>query len=228
MLNIRTTVVTEFRQNCRLLIDDTTQKSVVVDPGGDVSLITQMINDSHSTLESIVLTHSHIDHAAGVAGLLRETGDLPLIGNRNGEHMRSRLSDQAMMFGLNPAEFENCPEPTEFFEDGDTLTIGNLKAAALFTPGHSPDHLAFFFERTPWIIDGETGESPVLIAGDALFQGSIGRTDLPGGNHAQLIQSIQEKLLVLPADTIVLPGHGPATTIGIEKRSNPFLQTPDE
>lgn len=204
-------------------MDSETGKSVLVDPGGDVDSLIAFVEGSESELIAIVLTHSHIDHCAAVAGFLREYGEVPLFGHEVEAEMRSGISKQAAMFTLDPNEYENCPEPTTYLEDGDTLEVGAYSATSMFTPGHSPGHLAFFFEETDWNIDGQEGTSPVLIAGDALFNGSIGRTDLPGGDHAQLINSIKTKLLPLPEDTIVLPGHGPETTIGKEARSNPFL-----
>lgn len=127
--------------------------------------------------------------------------------------MRSSISGQAMMFGLSAKDYQDCPEPDQYLQDGDELLVGNFKIKALFTPGHSPGHLSFFI----------AGERPTVISGDSLFKGSIGRTDLPGGNHRLLIKSIENKLLTLPENTIVLPGHGPDTTIFNEKNRNPFL-----
>ena len=128
------------------------------------------------------------------------------------------------MFNMSTADYENCPEPTEYIDDGYVLKIGECEATALFTPGHAPGHLAFFFENIDWNLDGREGSGPLLIAGDALFNGSIGRTDLPRGNHAQLIESIKTRLMTLPDETVVLCGHGPETMIGNERKTNPFLQ----
>ncbi len=225
MLRIQTYVVTPaFQQNCRLLVDSETNQSVLIDPGGDAEMLFAAVQESGSELVAIALTHSHIDHCSGVAAFLRLHGEeIPLLGHEAEEVMRAGISQQALMFGLDPAEYEDCPEPTQYLSDGDVLHVGNLQSTALFTPGHSPGHLSFYFENLDWNLDGQEGSGPLVVAGDALFNGSIGRTDLPGGNHAQLIESIKTKLLTLPDETLVLCGHGPETTIGREARSNPFL-----
>lgn len=223
MLRVSTCVVTPFQQNCRLLTDTSTDTSVLIDPGGEAPRLKRLIQDSDSALQAIALTHSHIDHCAGVAGLLREFEDVPLIGSEIESDMRAGIGNQALMFGLSPREYEACPEPTELLTDNGTMSVGTCESTCLFTPGHSPGHFAFFFSDVEFDIDGRSGSGPVVIAGDALFSGSIGRTDLPGGNHAQLIESIKTRLLTLPDQTVVLCGHGPETTIAQERQSNPFL-----
>lgn len=224
MLRIETHVVTDFQQNCRLLVDDSTNQSVLIDPGGESERLLSVVAESGSELQALVLTHSHIDHCAGVAGFLRGfEASVPLLGHEVESHMRAGISKQAMMFGMSPEEYEDCPEPTEYIDDGYVLKVGDCEAVALFTPGHAPGHLAFYFEYIDWNLDGRDGSGPLLIAGDALFNGSIGRTDLPGGNHAQLIESIKTRLMTLPDETIVLCGHGPETMIGHERETNPFL-----
>lgn len=224
MLHITTCVVTPFQQNCRLLVDEETESAVLIDPGGDAERLAAVVLDSGAELRSLVLTHSHIDHCAGVAALNRIHGEVPLVGSSIEKSLREGIGNQALLFGLSPAEYENCPEPDIDLTDGDVVTIGNTAATALFTPGHSPGHFAFYFESGEWIVDGRRGDGPLLIAGDTLFSGSIGRTDLPGGNHAQLIDSITSRLLTLPDQTLVLCGHGPSTTIVDERNSNPFLR----
>lgn len=229
MLQIQTCIVTPtFQQNCRLLSDTETNRSVLIDPGGDVENLVSVVKESGTELTAIALTHSHLDHCAGVAAFLRSHGEeLPLLGHEIEAPLRAGVTmiaqQYADQFGIDPSEYENCPEPTHYLDDGDTLQVGGLEATALFTPGHSPGHLAFYFENVDWNLDGQTGSGPMVVAGDALFNGSIGRTDLPGGNHAQLIESIKTKLLTLPPETLVLCGHGPETTIGHEARTNPYL-----
>ncbi len=247
MLICRVFVVTPFAQNCRLLYDSESLEAVIVDPGGEATRLLTYINDNGLTLNSIWLTHSHIDHCGGVSQFYREfdskiSGDKPpLFGNKLESEMRGRIGDQAKMLGIPGGMFENCPEPDEWLEQGTLVELGKYSFKSLFTPGHSPGHIAFYFENpkpgvsgnegNKWQIDwdrgempSESGNSPLLIAGDTLFQSSIGRTDLPGGNHAQLIDSIKNEILSLPEDTKVMPGHGPDTTVYAEKSSNPFLK----
>ncbi len=224
MLMIETCVVTPFQQNCRLVVDSETSDSILIDPGGEASRLHAAVAASGSRLSAIVLTHSHIDHCAGVAAVQRLVpAPVPLYGHEIEAPMRATISEQALMFGLDPGEYENCPEPTSYLDDGDSLQIGPHVATALFTPGHAPGHLAFFLPDVRCSIDGREWSGPLVFAGDALFAGSIGRTDLPGGNHRQLLESIRRKLLTLPDETVVLCGHGPATTIGGERETNPFL-----
>ena len=224
-MHITTLVVTPFQQNCRLLIDPESKKLTVVDPGGEVDQIIAEIQASGAEVEQIFTTHAHIDHIGGVSTLEEELEKLgkpkpKLIGHRIEEQMRKSIERQAEMFGVAPGYFRNMREPDVYLEHGESLLVGKFEAKALFTPGHSPGHLSLYFEN---VISEATG-GPTLIAGDALFNGSIGRTDLPGGDHQTLIESIKRELLVLPEDTEVLCGHGPNTTIGKEKTSNPFLQ----
>lgn len=225
MLRIETHTITDFQQNARLLIDRSTNESVLIDPGGEADRLLDAVRESGSNLQALVLTHSHIDHCGGVAAFLRGyEGELPLLGHEVEANMRQSVETrQAALFTMGPHDYENCPEPTEYIDDGYVLKVGQNQATALFTPGHAPGHLAFFFEDIEFDLDGRSGNGPLLLAGDALFRGSIGRTDLEGGNHAQLIESIKTRLLTLPEDTIVLCGHGPETSIGFEKRSNPYL-----
>ena len=243
---LRTIPVTPFEQNARVLIDEVSAEVTVVDPGGDVSRILDAIPatlpgeiERKTKVTAVLLTHSHIDHAGGVRGLLAEItkrqGEKPLLYGHGAEAlMRQSIGQQALMFGLSPSEFEACPEPDVFLTDGDNFVQGQNTFQVLFTPGHSPGHLSFYSPKIQVRMDSLAGrgsrsssaiayDGPLVIAGDALFSGSIGRTDLPGGNHRQLLESIRKKLLTLPDETLVLPGHGENTSIGKERRSNPFL-----
>lgn len=236
---IKTVAVTPFSQNARLVIDEPSRCASVIDPGGEVELLLRLIAESEVTVESVFLTHAHIDHCGGVAELLSKLpGAIPLYAHRGDAELRSTIEAQAQYFGLSPQEYRNAPEPDHYLEHGDAFQIGGASATVLFTPGHAPGHIALFFpweeSNTPHRIEVLENRrltpvsafqcsAPILLAGDALFAGSIGRTDLPAGNHQQLLESITTHLLSKPDETLVLSGHGPETTIGRERRSNPFL-----
>ena len=221
---------------------------MIVDPGGDVQDLLAALDFGVAAgntpgaplrVTSVVLTHAHLDHAGGVAELLdaleRRQGKRPeLLGHRDDKELRGNVSRQALLFGLSPVEFRDCPEPDRYLEEGDTLTVGSTVGTALFTPGHAPGHISFFFAagqhaielfdaRRGRVLAHEAVTQPLLIAGDTLFAGSIGRTDLPGGSHETLLRSIEEKIFTLPEPTIVMPGHGEDTTVGKERCSNPFF-----
>ncbi len=203
--------VTPFQQNCRILSIVGSDDAVVIDPGGEAERILELLEDKGLQAKAIWLTHSHLDHCGGVKALKEETNAV-LYGHAWEKEHRARVEDIKKMYGITDEDMENCPEPDVFLRGGETLTFGPLTFEVLFTPGHSPGHLCFY-ERS----------QGVLIAGDTLFSGSIGRTDLPGGNHGMLLESIREKILSLPDNTRVLPGHGPETTVGRERRTNLFL-----
>jgi hydroxyacylglutathione hydrolase len=202
--------VTPFQQNCRLLWCEATRRAVVIDPGGDVSEIARAIAHSKVTVEKIWLTHGHIDHAGGAAEL-RTKLVVPIEGpHRDDMFLLDNVVESARMFGIpNVANVT----PDRWLKEGDTLQVGELGFDVLHCPGHSPGSVAFV-----------NAEQKLAIVGDVLFAGSIGRTDLPGGSQQQLLQSIRDKLLPLDDDVMVLNGHGPATTIGRERATNPFLQ----
>ncbi len=211
MLRIETVPVTEFLQNARVLWDSDTRDAVIVDPGGDAERILSFVRSEGLTVREIWLTHSHLDHCGGVAPLRRALA-CPLVAHPEEAMMRGAVQSIASAYGLSGDGWHNCPEPDVLVRGGETLSVGAYKASVLFTPGHSPGHVSFYFpsEKT-------------ILSGDVLFAGSIGRTDLPGGNHRELISTIKERILQLPDDTRVLSGHGEDTTVGRERRSNPFL-----
>lgn len=211
MLNVETIPVTEFAQNARVLWCSETKECVVVDPGGDSEEIIDRIEKLGVSPKQIWLTHSHLDHCAGVAPLLKRF-PVALLAHPNGKMMRANVGSIAQMYGMNPTDWPNCPEPTIEVVGGEEVCVGNCKAKVLFTPGHSPDHVSFYF-----------AEDGVIASGDVLFKSSIGRTDLPGGEMKTLVQSIHTKLFTLPGSTRVLCGHGEDTTIAEEQVSNPFV-----
>lgn len=232
-LRVVQTTVTPFQQNSLLLIDGS--HFVVVDPGGEISriLITIRENVKSPVCDGVLLTHSHIDHCGGVAALMtvlrKSLKDPPkLYGHEQDRPLREAIEQQSLFFGLSPLEYRNCPEPDVYLGQNDEFIVGGCKGKILFTPGHAPGHVSLYFEPSDFelIVDGVSksySQTPLVIAGDALFAGSIGRTDLPLCNHDQLINSIRTQLLTLPSSTVVLCGHGPSTTIGLEARTNPFL-----
>lgn len=197
----------QFMQNCYLLAEDGAADAVIVDPGEAPALFLETAARHGLTIREIWLTHGHIDHVSGVGAIKAQTGapiflhpaDVPLYRN---------LAQQARMFGL---ALDDPPPIDRELAHGDTLTLGGTTFAVRHTPGHSPGSVCFITPGT-------------VIGGDVLFQGSVGRTDLPGGDWEQLLRSIEDELFVLPDDTVVHPGHGPQTTIGAEKRTNPFLR----
>ncbi|MCK5912853.1 MAG: MBL fold metallo-hydrolase, partial [Desulfuromusa sp.] len=192
--------------NCYILGCEETRKAAVIDPGGDVDRILQLLDKHRLKVEMIINTHGHFDHVGGNRKLLEATG-AELIIHRDDIPVLDRAADHAAAFGL---QTEPSPAPTRELIGGETLQLGKLVLQVIHTPGHSPGGICLYVDGT-------------LIVGDTLFAGSIGRTDLPGGNHHLLISSIKEKLLPLPETTKVYPGHGPMTTIGQEKLYNPFL-----
>jgi len=209
MLHRLTLPVTAFEQNCSLVWCDETKDAALIDPGGDIPLLKQAIADRGLHLKALWLTHAHIDHAGATGTLSRELS-LPIIGPGQGDdYWIDGLPKQSQMFGFPQAEHFT---PTRWLQDGDTVTIGHCTLQVLHCPGHTPGHMVFFdpTERHAYV-------------GDVLFAGSIGRTDFPGGNHAHLINAIKTKLLPLGDDVTFTPGHGPESTFGEERVSNPYL-----
>lgn len=201
--------VTQFEQNCSLIWCEQTRKGAVVDPGGDLDQILAVVQDEGVELEKILLTHAHIDHAGGTADLA-EMKQLPIVGPHKGdEYWIQGLPQQASMFGFKPARIFT---PDRWLEDGESVQVGNVTLSVIHCPGHTPGHVVFFDPA-----------SKLAIVGDVLFNGSIGRTDFPGGNHQTLIDSIKLKLFPLGDDVDFIPGHGPMSTFGAEKKFNPFV-----
>ena len=204
--------VTPFAQNCSVLWCSASRQAAVVDAGGDIGRIRAWIDSQGLTVEKLLLTHGHIDHAGGAAKLAEELG-VEIEGPQRAESFwLDQLPTQGGMFGFPRSE---PLTPDRWLEEGDTVTVGEETLQVIHCPGHTPGHVVFY-----------SPAASLLVAGDVLFQGSIGRTDFPMGNHQQLIDAIQQKLFILPDDTTVIPGHGPFTTIGVEKRSNPYAADP--
>jgi hydroxyacylglutathione hydrolase len=213
MAKARATIipVTPFEQNCTLLWCETSRRAVVVDPGGDLEHICQTIAQVGVTVEKIWLTHGHIDHAGGAAELKESLGGAPIEGPHRADlFLLEHLAETGRSFGLSVGRNVT---PDRWLDDADQVRVGELVFNVLHCPGHSPGSVAFF----------NAGQRLVIV-GDVLFRGSIGRSDLPGGDHQTLIRSITDKLLPLGDDVAVVPGHGPTTTIGHERMANPFLQ----
>jgi len=225
-LHIKTFVVSALSQNARLLWDSQTLEGVLVDPGDDCDVLMNAVTQENVTLKAVVLTHSHIDHAAGVNWLYTLLPDpsIPLMGHQDDAPLRERIGVQAQMFGYDPSKYSACPEPTVYLNHLDRFKVGSYSFEARFTPGHAPGHLVFFAQPDSVVIDGKEYTTPILLSGDALFRGSIGRTDLPGGNFDVLMNSLYTQVLTLPEHTLVLSGHGSNTSIGHEKQHNPFFQ----
>lgn len=210
MLKYRIIPVTPFEQNCSLIWCDETMKGAVVDPGGDLDRVYAAVEAEGVTLDKILLTHAHIDHAGATADLSDEQS-LPIIGPHQGDdYWIQGLAEQGKMFGFKEARVF---EPTQWLQDGESVQVGNVTLSVLHCPGHTPGHVVFFDPVTK-----------LAIVGDVLFNGSIGRTDFPGGNHATLISSIKDKLFSLGDDVEFIPGHGPMSTFGYEKKTNPFVR----
>lgn len=209
-LNAHVIPVTSFQQNCTLLFDDETKKGVLVDPGGDFPHILNAIKDAGITVEAIWLTHGHIDHV-GAAMDAKEALGVSIIGpHKADKDFLDNVETTAKSYDL-AGKFRNCV-PDRWLEDGDVLDCAGHTFKVLHTPGHAPGHVVFFNDDIRFI-----------VMGDVLFRGSIGRTDLPGGDRDILLQSIKNKILPLGDDIDFIPGHGPGSTIREEKSSNPFI-----
>jgi hydroxyacylglutathione hydrolase len=202
--------VTPFAQNCSIVWCDRTRTGAVIDPGGDLERILAVARDENVRLEKILLTHAHIDHAGGTAELARSL-KLPIEGpHRSDQFWIDGLPEQSRMFGFPPSE---AFTPDRWLDDGDRVQVGDVELDVLHCPGHTPGHVVFF-----------SPADRIAFVGDVLFAGSIGRTDFPGGDYDTLIGAIRGKLLPLGDDVRFVPGHGPMSTFGEERRSNPFVK----
>jgi hydroxyacylglutathione hydrolase len=194
--------------NCSIIGDESTREAIVIDPGDDIDEILAAIGRHKLQVKQIVITHAHIDHVGGAMKLRAATG-APILLNQNDYALLKMLDVQAAWIGMatpGNVEIDRSIGPN------DKVEAGSLRAEIIHTPGHTEGSISLYFPL-----------EKKLIAGDTLFAGSIGRTDLPGGSYKKIISSLHEKLLALPDDTVVVPGHGPLTTIGEERQSNPFL-----
>lgn len=208
-LRVMVVPVTPFQQNCSVVWSTATGEGAVIDPGGDLDQVLAVAREQGVTLTRILLTHAHIDHAGGTAELARRLG-LPIEGPHPGDrYWIDRLAEQSRLFGFPPAE---TFEPQRWLDQGDQVQVGPETLEVLHCPGHTPGHVVFF-----------SRPARVAFVGDVLFAGSIGRTDFPGGDYATLVRSIRERLWPLGDDVTFVPGHGPTSTFGQERLTNPFV-----
>lgn len=197
-----------FQENCYIIGDETSGEGALIDPGDEATRIALAIEQTRLDIGRIIITHAHIDHVGAVATLADEYA-CPLLLHPEAEPMLQQMPTQAMMMGV---RFGKVPKADGYIQDEEVLEVGSLRLRALYTPGHAPGHLSFYEEN-----------EGMVLSGDALFAGSVGRVDLPGGSMEVLLRSIEERLMTLPDETRVYSGHGPATTIGDERATNPFL-----
>jgi glyoxylase-like metal-dependent hydrolase (beta-lactamase superfamily II) len=201
--------VTPFAQNCSVIWCEKTKRAAVVDPGGDLDRIEQVLGREGLTLEKILLTHAHIDHAGATAELARRK-QVPIEGpHRDDQMWIDNLPEAGSRYGF---QFAEIFTPNRWLEQGDTVTVGDETLLVRHCPGHTPGHVVFIHAAQRF-----------ALVGDVLFQGSIGRTDFPGGNHDDLIRAIRENLFPLGDDIQFVPGHGPMSTFGAERAHNPFV-----
>lgn len=208
-LHIEILPVTPFQQNCSLIWDPNTMRGALVDAGGEPERLLEAVKRNGVTLEKLLVTHGHLDHAGAVADLAEKLG-LPIEGpQREDAFWIDNMPDSAKRYGFPPSRSFT---PDRWLEQGDTVTLGDFTLDVLHCPGHTPGHVVFYH-----------APSKVALVGDVLFKGSIGRTDFPRGNHEDLIDAIRNRLFPLGPDITFVPGHGPLSTFGQEKRSNPFV-----
>jgi hydroxyacylglutathione hydrolase len=201
--------VTPFQQNCCLLWDSENREAAIVDPGGDVDRVLEAIKTTGVTPRQILLTHGHIDHAGGADELAERLG-IPIVGpGEEDTFLLDSLAEVGRGYGMEGVR--NC-RPSRFLKHGEEVTVGGLSFEVRACPGHTPGHVVFFIP-----------EHRFALVGDVIFQGSVGRTDLPRGDHAMLLRSIHEQIIPMGDDVAFLCGHGPPSTVGRERQSNPFL-----
>jgi hydroxyacylglutathione hydrolase len=206
---LETIPVGPLQCNCSILGDETSHEAIVVDPGDDIPRILALLARHALTVKQILITHAHIDHIAGAHRLKQLTG-APILYNKNDLPLVKMMDIQATWLGIPTPTVDN---PDDTLDEGKLISITGLSGNILHTPGHTEGSVCLYLPN-----------QSLLLAGDTLFAGSVGRTDLPGGNTQKLLNSIHDRLLTLPDDVKVIPGHGPSTTIGIERHENPFLQ----
>ena len=216
---IETFVLTPFQQNTRVVACDETRKAICIDPGEKSEKIVNFLNENDLELQAITLTHGHLDHVGGTNDLHKSFPQAEILLHKDDEDLYYGLPEQPLFFGLSPhqlkplgLDYENPPKLSRNWQDGEIYAVGNLCFKVLHCPGHTRGHVVLAEER----------EKKVFV-GDCLFEGSIGRTDLPGGSYEQLMDSINNKILALGDDFTVYSGHGRETTVGHEKQTNPFL-----
>ena len=216
---VETFILTPFQQNTRVLACETTRRAICVDPGEQSVELENFIRENELYLQAITLTHGHLDHIGGTDALHRAFPEAEILIHRDDEDLYYGLPNQPLMLGIGPGqlrslgmEYGDPPAVTRNWEDGEVYAVGTLSFSVRHCPGHTRGH----------VILAEVSERKVFV-GDCLFLGSIGRTDLPGGDHAQLIDSINSQILSLDDDFVVYSGHGPETTVGRERNTNPFL-----
>jgi len=216
---IKLFITSPFQQNTRVVACEETLRAVCVDPGGSAEIIAEYINENNFDLQAITLTHGHLDHIGGVADLHRLFPQAEILLHCDDENLYDGLPDQPLFMGVPRQqlkalglEYEKPPRLTRCWRDGEVYAVGSLNFEVLHCPGHTPGHV-IFFEKS----------RRKVFSGDCLFAGSIGRTDLPGGDTAQLLESINNVILPLGDDVTVYSGHGEDTTIGQERAANPFL-----
>ncbi len=217
---IETFITTPFQQNTRVIACEETRRAICIDPGDSAEIIADFINRNRLDLQAIALTHAHLDHIGGVSDLHKIFPDAEIILHEDDEDLYYNLPRQPLFMGIEPhqlkalgLEYDAPPPVSRRWQDEEIYAVGNLNFKVLHAPGHTRGHIVLFEER-----------EKKLFGGDCLFAGSIGRTDLPGGNYEQLINSINERILTLGDDVRVFTGHGADTTVGRERAANPFLQ----
>jgi hydroxyacylglutathione hydrolase len=208
-MDVKIYPVTAFEQNCSLIICPVTRKAALVDPGGDIDALEALVSESGVSIEKLLITHGHVDHC-GQAGILAKRLGVPIEGpHQDDDFWISQLDTRGATFGMTGTQ----PfVPDRWLNDGDVVTVGEQRLDVVHCPGHTPGHVVFIHAK-----------DRLAFVGDVLFAGSIGRTDFPRGNHADLIRSIREKLFPLGDDIHFVPGHGPMSTFGEERQTNPYV-----
>lgn len=216
---IETFPLTPFQQNTRIVACETTKRAICIDPGEGSDELVAFLNDNDLELQAITLTHGHLDHVGGTSALAKDFPDAEILLHKDDEDLYYGLPRQPLAMGIQPhqmaalgMEYDDPPQLTRNWQDGEVYELGELRFSVRHCPGHTRGH----------VVLAEEAEKRVFV-GDCLFQGSIGRTDLPGGDYDQLIDSINRNILSLDDETIVYSGHGPETTVGRERTTNPFL-----